>query len=726
MESISNQKRMSDFKLDEESSKFGSSNSMKSQSSEINMSISDKDPFEKETLKTIDEMKRENENYLKDNKNPYDLDEKKNLAYIKEILESKQMNDQNKINAFNNIQYKLSYEDRHSLLVDYKMLFDKDEFIKKNPKVKIRQEEKLKKVFISLLNGIMKGKSTDIKNLFQTKYYVSDQSSKIPFLYGSEEYIFANLINDLYDTLIIKSNYPQKWNDKPFDEHKNLSNYINNKAIKPVMRPIKIIEKNNMDKMDIEDNIIKESDNKRHYLTQRKLIEKKLLLQPIFELYCSEEFQKKYEENLMKSPDKRAKYIYEIILESLFFYCLNFDEVKKKDIIGEYAKIFYECEKQKIKAFEENEFDLTKIKDSEDKSIDISKGLKNKIYKIEIGKVEFNLNFYDYNIKRLLPEIMKINFIPDNNKRQYLENLLDNCEYWTIQRYAVVNKIYNGDENLNKLFDNELDLMLKHKVLENVFDEVILFNKFQYPFLNEAFIKQVHDSVVYVKLPTKLIIGLTVKNMGIIIINKGRYSEIIDEQKNKNVKFALKLSEFSFYKVTLLHEINFHYFLVILYSNDQLNCLNTPEIVFKNYTIDEKEKCDFGDQGEVVLFGKKVSELFINGIISIITLDLWNNNMNEKPSNIGIKFLKLNQEQLNTGNFTVKNLIRLSKFTEYLYEKIKNENDLEPFVLNSDIGDFFSRGKLLDVNIDEFNLEGKNFATIFPRGECLNVYRYYI
>ena len=64
-----------------------------------------------------------------------------------------------------------------------------------------------------------------------------------------------------------------------------------------------------------------------------------------------------------------------------------------------------------------------------------------------------------------------------------------------------------------------------------------------------------------------MILGLTIKKMGIIIINRGRYDDLINEQKNKNVKFSLKLSECAFNKITLLHEINFHYFLVILYSN---------------------------------------------------------------------------------------------------------------------------------------------------------------
>ena len=49
----------------------------------------------------------------------------------------------------------------------------------------------------------------DIVNKFCSKYYAQIQSSNIPFIEGSEEFIFANLINALYDTFIIKSDYPK-------------------------------------------------------------------------------------------------------------------------------------------------------------------------------------------------------------------------------------------------------------------------------------------------------------------------------------------------------------------------------------------------------------------------------------------------------------------------------------------------------------------------------------
>ena len=208
---------------------------------------------------------------------------------------------------------------------------------KKFPNVKIRQENKLKTVFISLLRDIIEKNVFVINELFQTKYFVETQSSKFPFLEGSEEYIFANLINDTYNIFIIKSNYPNNEKVKAYDEKIHLSNYINKRAIKLKMRPIQIIESNNnkINEMHIEENIIKEKEISINKLDPNKFRSKKYLLKPIIEKYCSDEFQQKYEEYLMKFSDKKIKYIYEIILETLFYYCVNFNEIGKMEIISQ-------------------------------------------------------------------------------------------------------------------------------------------------------------------------------------------------------------------------------------------------------------------------------------------------------------------------------------------------------------------------------------------------------
>ena len=138
---------------------------------------------------------------------------------------------------------------------------------------------------------------------------------------------------------------------------------------------------------------------------------------------------------------------------------------------------------------------------------------------------------------------------------------------------------------------------------------------------------------------------------------------------------------------------------------------------------------DFGEKGEAIIFGNKVKELYIQAIINIINLKLWNENCDKNPYYIGKKFLELNKET--TGKITIDDLKNINEFTELLYEIINKDSDASPFILDSDIGFFFSRGKIMDLDcdddstIDESDIESKSFATIFPHGMCLNACRYY-
>ena len=188
--------------------------------------------------------------------------------------------------------------------------------------------------------------------LFHTKYFIETQTSKIPFLEGSEEFIFANLINDIYDTFIIKSNYHINNVDKPYDDSRYLSNIINKDIPKPVFEPITITkEKNYIGDVDMKGNELQQQNknNSIDFVYQR-FTSNKYVLSPILEIYSSKEFQEKHDEFLIYNPefnkDKKVKYIYEIILESLFYYCTYLNEPGKIEIISNYARIFYESEKK--------------------------------------------------------------------------------------------------------------------------------------------------------------------------------------------------------------------------------------------------------------------------------------------------------------------------------------------------------------------------------------------
>ena len=694
-------------------------------------SKSSESSFRKEELFTLEELRNKSNEILEEankeckilNDDKYDLNADLNYFNIKQTLQRKDITEQDKIKSFNQIMYKLTYKNRDYLLKKYKNLFKKDEIQKKNPEVKIRQTKNLKEVFISLLNALCKYKEDTIKKLFKTKYYIETQTSNIPFLEGSEEFVYANMINDTYDTFIVKSNLPTNEKDQQFDE-KFLSNIINdNDKLNPTIESIDIIEdkkENKETKIEEENNIqeIKKDQNNFYH----RFYSKKNLLKNILEKYCSKELQKKRDELLQENPkyneDKRIKYIYEIIIEALFFYCLYINETGKINIISHYEEIFYETEKEKLDVINNFDFKI-EIKDIKDENkINLSYGLRNIDYNVIIEGYSFIFNLYDYNIKYLFDALNGLDTIQDKDKKQYIENQLNNFKFWTIQKHAKVNCLYNDNE-LNNAFKNEVEIMLKHKVVEKVFNEINMFDGYIYPLSKEGFLKQIKNSILYIKLPTTLILGLTLKKLGVIIINKGRFDEMINRQKDKNKKYILKLGEFAFYKVTMYHEINFHYFLVILFSNKKINFLNTPKKVFKNYTV--HAKIDFGYKGEVMLFGNKVSVLYIEAIKNIINLEFWNHNINDIPYNIGKKFLDINKEK--KDDCKISNLINLSNFTNILYKIIENDNynNIHKFNLDLNVGNVFTTGKILDININN-GLEIANFnnGIILFGGYCLN------
>ena len=271
------------FNLDNSSSKTVSKNSKDSKESKSSTSLNNSsiDPFPKELLtkkelkKISYEENKENSPNLNKNENLYDLNEKANYLYLLKILENKDIDTHSKITTFNDLMYKLKYEDRKFILNKYKDLFDKDEALKQFPNVVFRQKEKLKEVFISLLKDIINNKADKMKELFETKYFVETQLSNIPFLEGTDEYIYANLINDTYDTFISKSKYPSKKKDKAFDENKYLSNIINKKISKPIIKSnnIKVIN-NNICDMEIEENIVEKNEIKKKVLDYKKYCKK--------------------------------------------------------------------------------------------------------------------------------------------------------------------------------------------------------------------------------------------------------------------------------------------------------------------------------------------------------------------------------------------------------------------------------------------------------------------
>ena len=111
--------------------------------------------------------------------------------------------------------------------------------------INLKQETKLKEVFITFLKEILYFKNTDNIETFKAKYNYQHVSSNIPYLEGSEKYIFASLINSAFDTFITKVDFPKSKKDGIPNESKLISNILYEDIKLHQISPINIISNEN-------------------------------------------------------------------------------------------------------------------------------------------------------------------------------------------------------------------------------------------------------------------------------------------------------------------------------------------------------------------------------------------------------------------------------------------------------------------------------------------------
>ena len=158
--------------------------------------------------------------------------------------------------------------------------------------------------------------------------------------------------------------------------------------------------------------------------------------------------------------------------------------------MSDYLEFFYESKKMKKHVLKKyaNFIKIKKRKKNGYKDFDLKKKIKNKDYIVFIADKEFTINFYDYNWRYLIFELLRVNEVPENEKNRFLVDALNKPQFWTLQNQIKINRLYN-DNHLNFLFFNDVGKMLKHKVPEKFFNEVKMFKDFKFPFSKEGFIK---------------------------------------------------------------------------------------------------------------------------------------------------------------------------------------------------------------------------------------------
>ena len=413
----------------------------------------------------------------------------------------------------------------------------------------------------------------------------------------------------------------------------------------------------------------------------RKFRNKRELFKPIINKYLLKEFNDNIEFYLknMNSTDKeRYKYIYEISILLVLFSLNSFPYVILKNDISNFYKYFYEESQTKIINLKGIlSFIKAKLYD-EEQEININNNtiLHNKNYKIKFNEhEEIQFNPFDYVLEFLAHDLR------DNNYKDFLYRI-NKTTYWSIQKCALCSKIFQL-EKTNNLFNSFFDKIINHNVIKKAFRQLKVFNEKEYLYNYDELKEQINS-------------------------NNNRFYNKFDPEDNIVVRFIKKLTDVTFIIISLIHEIIFHYFLVILYSNDHLylKSLSSP---YNDFIIDinEYKGNDGGERGEILIFGQKLNYLYLNGLYKFLSMELWDRykdieNIDFKK--LGDEFLDINSE--NNNELKYINFVEINDFTKQLNEEIKYESEFEKIeqnILNNKIdnkttlSNFFARGRIFSI-----------------------------
>ena len=719
-----------------------SSNSSDSNKSKNSLDIYFKD--NKTTLKSIDEIKKE---AFKEKDKPinynsiFDIDSKINYLLIEEQFKSG-LPISEKINYFYKKMYLLNFSDRIKLYNKYNQILMNSEEQKKYKNTNIIQKRSTKEIFKDVLKLISEHTPpNDFQNSLCTNNYISQiPECFIPINEGNEEIIFSYLIINIFTALCEKKSLPEDTEKRRKIYRQNINNFIpseNTKNKKEKYKKSFLVKKSESNKpkdgkkVKSGNNI---NNNKESQLQNfkgqqnNKYYKKILLLKPIIDIYLSEEFNKNREYYLerLKNKEKELKrihYIYEIAIDLLLYCLVEFPDELISSGIEKFRNYYYENMSEKILSLK---FLLSlsnsKLYEDENTIIDDIKYLENKDYIIKFtgnSNRFIVLNPYDYVLTYLCKGLSYYSY------DEICYKMKDN-KYFSLQKCAFTNNLFKLNET-NNYFENYLDKIMNHDILRRTFSQLKQFSNVSYPFDSEQLKEQIKNNLFFIPFPTPFLSGLTLKKFGVILININRFYSKIDEADNIVLRFIKKLCETGFILVTLIHEINFHYFLVILYSNNHLN-LKTPRHLFNDYNIEEKYYTgeDAGEMGEILLFGQPIKIFYLNGLYNFLSLNIWNKYEEKNPIDfieLGNDFLENNEENYEL-ELKYKDFVNINDFTNQLnieieedmkYNNFNNSNNI--INENTNLLTFFSKGKILE----EGDVEDEFYNNIFTfaQGKCI-------
>ena len=635
-------------------------------------------------------------------KDIYDINPNTNYAILEKSLKESQEKFQNFFLDYNQT---LTFNQRQEIIGKIK---DTEVGKKISEKIGLSNESFMEKYFNILnklknfINYKSKKKYQEIKKLFETYYYVDNQSIKIPLIYGTSELRYSGLLNNLYQSLFFNKIKIEDENDTEEKEFNKTDKKIkNNQEIsineKKDNHDIIIRKKDNNDnnKKNIKINndkindftitsmnIDKDEDEEKTFIYFKNIA---IFISDFIDIICSEEFQEcfnvKNKYQLDEKDNFNSEYKLNPEIDSLYFHLLLFDLILT--IYSSYGKTNYN-EKFKHVFFEKKEIKLTTLEvfknfgkitlaeNDEEISLNDLNDIQNKDYKIiDLTNEDkfFIFNPYDYIFNNIDGYRVK--------KFQDIVNIFNNPKYFSLNRIYKNKKLFD-DQQLFELFQNNIKDMLKTNVIDQLYNQFEHFKSYKNPYQGDKkdkFIEQTFKVILYMPIPFAHIAGYTYKNFGVIFLDS---KEILKRNALPNTYFLKNISNVSFKKVVSIHEIICHYCSCLIHGNEESCGLITPEDSLIDYcAIEGKEEkfstYDAGDKGESILFGDKIKYIFIKGALFILNNENYKKNIEEFRE----EFIEFNNPDKNiNGEFNVQEEIKNNNIISIIKEKCGVMEDL--------------------------------------------------
>ena len=319
---------------------------------------------------------------------------------------------------------------------------------------------------------------------------------------------------------------------------------------------------------------------------------------------------------------------------------------------------FNECSRFLFQKFEEKIKNIKEIKQYIKNDIDFQNITEDYLNK--------NLLMIEYNKKKIQINGNHSYFLGNNEK--YLLDLISGNTYnFTFLKSKKFPLFLN--ENENNDFVSYIKTFLQSDITNEYINSLKDIPNSNSIIFTDKIIKEILDNTYWVKFPLNCSYGVSDRDTYSIFLNNK-----ID-RNNSNQYSAILASKI----ITCGHEYENHFFRLLLFINGYSNSKFTPreEEIYKEKSLNDicLKYLDQGDIWEAIIFGEKITNIFIKG--SLFILD--SNNFNMKIKKFRELFNKNNRrESVKNLNGLIANLKKNEKNTLLKYiNELTNDSWME-------------------------------------------------